>query len=74
MENTKTELILAHLQKRKKITSLEAFEMYNATRLSVIIFNLKARGYEIVTQMVQDSKGIRWGVYRYLGVGDAKGK
>lgn len=37
----KTEKVLEHLQKYGSITSLEAFELYGATRLSAIIFNLR---------------------------------
>lgn len=42
----KTKKILEHLQKYGSITSLEAFELYGATRLSAIIFNLR-KHYEI---------------------------
>lgn len=64
---TKTEKILKHLQKRKKITSLDAIELYGCTRLASVIFNLKGRGHEIITHIVQDKNGTKWGVYRYLG-------
>lgn len=67
MDKTKTDAILDHLKRYKRITSWEAIELYKATRLSAIIFNLKERGYEIVTQIVTDNRGTRWGVYRYLG-------
>lgn len=40
--------VLEYLKKTKKgITSLEAIEMFGATRLSAIIFDLKDRGYII---------------------------
>ena len=40
--------VLECLKKTKKgITSLEAIEMFGATRLSAIIFDLKDRGYII---------------------------
>lgn len=40
--------VLEYLKKTKKgITSLEAIEMFGATRLSDIIYKLKARGYII---------------------------
>lgn len=43
--------ILAHLQdeKRGSITSKEAIDLYGATRLSAIIFDLRKRGYDIET-------------------------
>lgn len=37
----KTKLILEHLKNNEGITSIQAFELYGATRLSAIIFNLK---------------------------------
>lgn len=45
----KTERVLEHLQKYGCITSLEAIELYGATRLSAIIFNLRKRGLNIST-------------------------
>jgi hypothetical protein len=46
----KTQLVLDHLEKYGTITSLEAIELYGATRLSSIIYNLRKRGYKIVTE------------------------
>jgi len=37
----KTEKVLEHLQKFGSITSLEAIDLYGATRLSAIIYNLR---------------------------------
>lgn len=42
----KTEKVLEHLQKYGSITSLEAIELYGATRLSSIIYNLR-KNYNI---------------------------
>ena len=39
----KTEKVLEHLQEFGSITSLEAIELYGATRLSSIIFNLRKK-------------------------------
>ena len=39
--------ILAYLKTGKHITSKEAFELFGATRLSAIIFDLKDMGYKI---------------------------
>ena len=44
----KTNEVLKHLQTKKDITSMEAIELYGATRLSAIIFNLKKKGYNII--------------------------
>lgn len=41
--------VLRHLKEKGSITSMEAFELYGATRLSAIIFNLRKMGYDIVT-------------------------
>lgn len=46
----KTEKVLEHLRKHGTITSLEAIELYGATRLSSIIYNLRKRGHKIVTE------------------------
>lgn len=45
----KTTEVLKHLKEHGSITSLEAFNLYEATRLSAIIFNLKKKGYDIIT-------------------------
>ena len=39
----KTALVLDHLQKKKTITSWEAIELFGATRLSAIIYNLRKK-------------------------------
>ena len=50
MENTnKTKEVLKYMQENEGITSMEAFKKFGATRLSAIIFNLRKRGYDIVT-------------------------
>ena len=45
----KTEKVLNHLQKYGSITSLEAIDLYGATRLSAIIYCLRNRGMKIET-------------------------
>lgn len=45
----KTQKVLEHLQRYGCITSLDAIELYGATRLSAIIYNLRKRGYKIDT-------------------------
>ena len=44
--------VLNHLQTKGNITSIEAIELYGATRLSAIIFNLRKKGYDIETKML----------------------
>lgn len=48
---TKTEKVMNHLIENKKITSWEAIQLYRATRLSAIIYNLRDRGMKIETIM-----------------------
>mgnify|MGYP006073036301 CR=1 FL=1 len=45
--------IIDHLGKYKTITSMEAIEMYGATRLSGIIYILKERGFDIETELLE---------------------
>ena len=67
--NTKTGKILDNLQKYGYITSWDAINMYHATRLSAIIFNLRKEGYNIEseTETSDVSKGVHWTKYRYKG-------
>jgi hypothetical protein len=46
---TKTDKILCHLELEGSITSWEAIQEYGVTRLSAIIFNLRKKGYNIVS-------------------------
>ena len=50
VKNQTTE-ILKHLKKHRSITSIDAIELYGATRLASIIYNLRQRGYMIETKM-----------------------
>lgn len=44
-------MVLKHLQEQGTITSWEAIELYGATRLSAIIYNLREDGLQIETEM-----------------------
>jgi len=46
-KTTKRQQVLSHLRKHGSIDSWTAIELYGATRLSAIIFNLRAKGLEI---------------------------
>ena len=46
---SKTSEVLRHLREHGSITSNEAWELYGATRLSAIIFNLRRKGHDIST-------------------------
>ena len=45
----KTKEVLKHLQTYGTITSIEAINLFGATRLSAIIFNLRRKGYNIIS-------------------------
>lgn len=62
---TKTDKVLKHLRENGSITSLEAIELYGATRLSGIIYVLRNRGYDIVTENVKLTD--RFGNESYFG-------
>ena len=46
---TKTQAVLDWLKTHASISSMEAIQSFGATRLSVIIFNLRKAGYNIET-------------------------
>ena len=55
MKKTKTQKseVLRYLKSHKRgITSLQAIEMFGATRLSDIIFKLRQEGYDIATEQI----------------------
>lgn len=62
---TKTSQVLNHLKRYGSITSLEAIEMYGATRLSAIIFELRKHGYNIKTMRMEFTD--RYGNYSTYG-------
>lgn len=48
LKKSQTSEILKYLKTHKKgITSMQAFELFGATRLSAIIFNLRRDGHKI---------------------------
>ena len=51
---TKTEKVKIHLENVGHITSLEAIELYGATRLSAIIYNLRNKyNMNIITETIE---------------------
>lgn len=54
MKKTKTQKseVLRYMKSHKGITSLQAIELFGATRLSDIIFKLKQEGYDIKTEQI----------------------
>ena len=50
MSNTsQTKEVLKHLQSGQTLSSLEAVNLYGATRLSAIIYDLRKAGYNIIS-------------------------
>ena len=47
--------ILNHLKKHKFITSWEAIQEYRITRLSARIYELREKGYQIITKNVTEN-------------------
>ena len=63
---TKTGKVLSHLQREGSITSWDAIQLYRATRLSAIIFNLRDEGYNIESKN-KNGDGSHWTEYIYKG-------
>lgn len=49
--DTQRKAVLAHLGSHGSLTSMEAFAEYGITRLSAVIFVLRAAGHDIETVM-----------------------
>ena len=68
MRTTKKEQILKHLIENGNITSWGAIQLYYATRLSAIIFDLRKEGYNIKTENVKmkDANGNTTVIANYI--------
>jgi hypothetical protein len=60
---TQEEQILAHLKSGKRITPMEALNLYKCFRLGGRIYDLKKRGFIINKEMVETSGGARVAQY-----------
>ena len=56
----KSREVLKHMMIHGSITTWEAITMFRATRLSAIIFNLKAKGYQIKTYKNDDKQSVTY--------------
>ena len=69
---SQTSAVLTHLKEKGTITQAQAWNLFKASRLSAIIFNLKAN-HDIETIMVRSDKENQYGrkpryaVYYYKG-------
>lgn len=57
------DIVLNHLRRYGSITSMQAFERYQITRLSAKIFNLREEGYRIPMRWETSQRGNRYGRY-----------
>ena len=55
----KLEAVKKHLLKHKSINSWQAFELYKETRLSAVIFILRNRGWNIVSEPMPHNSEIK---------------
>jgi hypothetical protein len=44
--------VLEYMQTKGSITSMDAIEMFGATRMSAIIYDIKKKGYEIDSPLI----------------------
>ena len=61
--NSKSQKVMMHLLKGKTLNQAQAAKLFGAWRLSAIIFNLRKKGFDIVT--TQNTRGIHKGFGRY---------
>ena len=60
---SKSQKVMMHLLKGKTLNQAQAAKLFGAWRLSAIIFNLRKKGFDIMT--TQNSRGIYKGFGRY---------
>lgn len=62
------ETVLAHLRRYRRagITSIQAFGLYQITRLASAIHDLRERGVAIETELRLSADGSRYAVYRLV--------
>jgi hypothetical protein len=62
-KQSKSQKVMMHLLKGKTLNQAQAAKLFGAWRLSAIIFNLRKKGFDIIT--TQNSRGIYKGFGRY---------
>lgn len=48
---SKQQRVLNHLLKGKTLTTLSAYRLCKATRLAALIYNIRKKGYDVITTM-----------------------
>lgn len=71
-EETLAERILEYLKAHKRLTAMEAVDIFHTTRLGARIFDLRHEGHDIVTIMEKEVDPVtkeeyKYGVYVYRG-------
>ena len=66
MRVTQQAKVLEYLKAGNSITNWDAFRLFNATRLSDIIFNLRRKGYDIATLKEKTKEGTVYARYELL--------
>ncbi len=61
---TQTDRVLKHLRTHGPITPFEALMVYRITRLAARIYELRARGLNVVARIKKDATGARYTEYR----------
>ena len=68
---TQTSEILKYLKEHDGLTSMQAFQLFGATRLAAIICNLRKRGYKIESFDMEGTNryggAVRYTKYIYRG-------
>lgn len=64
MKPTKIERLKAHLKTGKSITQLEALGLYGVFRLAARVHELKAKNWNILTEIKRDENGCEFAEYR----------
>jgi hypothetical protein len=72
----KTTAVLDHMKEHGSITQMEATELFGATRLGAIVFNLRRKGHDIetVTMGTTDRYGHAVNYAKYVLHEDSEGQ
>ncbi len=64
---TQERMILGHLRLHGSITPLQALRLYGSYRLGARIYNLRKKGYNIISQSSRGRAGKHYGKYVLMG-------
>ena len=73
--NSAAKELIQYLQTHRGITSMEAFRLFNITRLSGIIYSLKKQGYVFKTithtTVTRHGRHVKYAEYQLISGGDS---